>query len=57
VSSYRPVYFKYGIARGPLSRYLQLQKTTTVPTQIAYFDEVKRGSEREDVMLAAPVRQ
>lgn len=43
-------YFKYGVYRSFVSRY-KMQKGTTIPTQIVYFDEVRIGKERKDVDL------
>lgn len=45
-------YFKYGIYRGPVSKW-----GGAVPTQVLYFDEVKFGSTRSDVIVRgeAPV--
>lgn len=40
----KPIYFSYGVYRTYLSRYFG-----SVPTQIAYFDEVRKGLKREDV--------
>ncbi len=42
----KPIYFKYGVYRSYVSRY-----GARVPTQIAYFDEVRKGLAREDVDL------
>jgi hypothetical protein len=42
------IYFKYGIYRSFVSRYTGVGK---VPSQIAYFDEVKRGNTREEVAI------
>jgi hypothetical protein len=44
-----PIYFKYGVYRSFLSRYKLAQNVDSVPTQVAYFDEVRKGKSREDV--------
>jgi len=41
------IYFKYGIYRSFVSRYKDIHKT--LPTQIVYFDEIRRGNSVEDV--------
>ena len=47
----KPVYFKYGIYRSYLSRYKNSFKKAEVPGQILYFDNVRRGSKREDLQV------
>ena len=46
-------YFKYGIYRGFISKYKQQEKMferdDTLPTQIVFYDEVRRGNSIEEV--------
>lgn len=44
-----PIYFKYGVYRSFLSRYTCAKKVDSVPTQVVYFDEVRKGKSRKDV--------
>lgn len=46
---YRQIYFKYGVYRSFISRYKNKCNTDKVPTQIVYYDEVRKGNSREDV--------
>jgi hypothetical protein len=46
-----PIYFKYGIYRSFLSRYKNANNIDKVPIQVVYFDEVRKGRSREDVVL------
>ena len=41
------IYFKHGIYQSFISNYTSLKGET--PTQIVYFDEVRRGNSIEDV--------
>ena len=43
----KSTYFKYGIYRSFVSRYKGLHGE--IPTQIVYYDEVRRGTSIEDV--------
>jgi hypothetical protein len=43
------VYFKFGIYRSYLSRYQSQHGGALPPTQVAYFDEIRRGDTRADV--------
>ena len=45
----RAVYFKYGVYRTFMSRYKNANDTDDVPTQVAYFSNVKRASSRESL--------
>jgi hypothetical protein len=45
-----PVYFKYGIYRSFVSR------VQNRPTQVLYFDEVRKGPTRESVDLRGSAR-
>ena len=44
-----PIYFKYGIYRCAISAYKEEKTVDKVPTQIVYFDEVRKGRSRESV--------
>ena len=41
------IYFKYGLYRLNLGKFPGM--TRKIPTQIVYFDEVRKGKTREDV--------
>lgn len=43
------VYFKFGIYRTFASLYRKAKGVDAVPTQVVYFDEVRRGRSREEV--------
>lgn len=43
------IYFKYGVYRNDVSLYKLAQSVDSVPTQVVYFDEVRKGRSREDV--------
>lgn len=45
----KTVYFKFGIYRTFVSRFMVEHGADSVPTQIIYFDEVRRGRTREEV--------
>ena len=38
-------YYKFGIYRSWISKYKSYHKGKKVPTQVVYFDEVRKGSE------------
>jgi hypothetical protein len=42
-------YFKFGIYRTFISRYMVEHGVSSVPTQVVYFDEVRRGHSRQEV--------
>ena len=42
-------YFKYGIYRSFISRYKKMKKTNALPTQVVYYDEIRRGNSIEEV--------
>ena len=42
-------YFKFGIYRSKVSIYKQIQKKD-IPIQVVYFDEVRAGKKKEDVI-------
>ena len=44
-----PIYFKYGVYRSFLSRYKSARNVDSVPAQIVYFDEVRKGKSRKAV--------
>lgn len=44
------VYFKYGVYRSFMSRYKNAKNTDSVPTQVVYFSNVKRGNSRDDLL-------
>jgi hypothetical protein len=46
----KTVYFKYGVYRSFLSRYLQAHGNSEVPAQIAYFAGVKRARSRDQLV-------
>jgi hypothetical protein len=43
------IYFKYGVYRNGVSLYKLAENVDSVPTQVVYFDEVRKGRSREDV--------
>ena len=43
-------YFKFGIYRSKVSLYEQIHKKK-IPTQVIYFDEVRAGKKKEDVII------
>lgn len=45
----KKVYFKFGIYRSFMQRWKDANNSSVVPTQIAYFDEVRRGDQRADI--------
>lgn len=45
-----PIYFKYGIYRSFVSRYKNLNDVDEVPSQTAYYANVKRGKNRESLV-------
>lgn len=48
-SSGKSVYFKFGIYRSYLKRWQKATGRKKTPTQIVYFDEVRRGKTRQDI--------
>lgn len=44
-------YFKFGIYRTFVSHYARAHGKAGVPTQVVYFDEVRRGRSREEVAI------
>ena len=42
-------YFKFGIYRSKVSIYKQIHKKE-IPLQLVYFDEVRAGKKKEDVI-------
>ena len=42
-------YFKYGIYRSFISRYKKMKKTNALPTQVVFYDEIRRGNSIEQV--------
>lgn len=50
--SKRGTYFKYGIYRSFMSRYMRFKKVEEVPGQVVYYANVRRGATRDDI--AAP---
>ena len=56
------VFFKFGIYRTFLSKYIKFQKTignniNEVPTQVVYFDEVRMGKSKKKVVGNLPQLQ
>ena len=45
----KPIYFRYGIYRHSLSNYKTMNNVDNLPTQIVYYDEVRKGKSRADV--------
>lgn len=45
----KPIYFRYGIYRHSLSNYKTMSNVDNLPTQIVYYDEVRKGKSRADV--------
>ena len=45
----RLIYFKYGVYRSFISKYKARHGTDVMPTQIVYYDEVRRGSSINEV--------
>ena len=43
------IYFKHGIYRSFISKYKASHSTDVMPTQIVYYDEVRRGSSIDEV--------
>lgn len=43
------IYFKYGVYRAFISRFKTMFRQGSVPPQVVYFSNVKRGSTREDL--------
>lgn len=43
-------YFKFGLYRNVISRYKQANGVGRLPTQVVYFDEVRRGKTRAEVV-------
>ena len=46
----KKLYFKYGIYRSYVSRYKNRWDKDTLPTQVAYYTNVKRGRTEESIM-------
>ena len=46
-------YFKFGVYRSHLSKWIK-NKKSEVPTQVVYFDEVRVGKEKQDVVGNLP---
>ena len=47
-------YFKFGIYRSWIKKYKQYHKVNEVPTQVVYYDEVRVGKEKKDVVGNLP---
>ena len=45
----KSTYFKYGIYRSFTSRYKSISEDGKMPTQVVYYDEVRRGNSIEKV--------
>ena len=45
----KSTYFKYGIYRSFVSRYKSISEDGKMPTQVVYYDEVRRGNSIEEV--------
>jgi hypothetical protein len=45
----KEIYFKHGIYQSFISEYKFVKDTDTTPTQIVYYDEIRRGNSIEDV--------
>ncbi len=45
----KQVYFKFGIYRSFLQRWKNANSASSVPAQIVYFDEIRRGIKRSDI--------
>lgn len=45
----KETYFKFGIYRSFISRYKQSETLEKLPTQIVYYDEIRRGNSIEEV--------
>ena len=43
------IYFKHGVYRSFISKYKASQGTDVMPTQIVFYDEVRRGSSINEV--------
>jgi hypothetical protein len=43
------VYFKFGIYRAFVSKYMLAKRTVRLPVQVVYFDEIRRGKTRAEV--------
>jgi hypothetical protein len=52
----RKVYFKIGIYRFALERLRPTAGAPRVPTQVVYFDEIRRGPARSDVEISEAIR-
>ena len=42
-------YFKYGIYGSFISKYKKMKKTNALPTQVVFYDEIRRGNSIEQV--------
>ena len=47
-------YFKFGIYRAWLSKWVKAKNKNEVPTQVIYFDEIRKGKKKEDVVGNLP---
>ena len=45
----KDTYFKYGIYRSFISKYKKMKKTNELPTQVVFYDEIRRGTSIEQV--------
>ncbi len=50
----RTVYFKYGLYRAFVSRYLKAEGAKRAPAQTAYFANVRRAATREGLAPPPP---
>jgi len=50
-------YFKFGIYRSHLSKWIKKNKKSEVPAQVVYFDEVRVGKEKKDVVGNLPLHE
>jgi len=43
------IYFKHGIYRSFISKYKERKKKNKMPTQVVFYDEIRRGNSIEEV--------
>ena len=43
------IYFKHGIYRSFISKYKERKKKNKMPTQVVFYDEIRRGASIEEV--------
>ena len=45
----KEIYFKHGIYRSFISKYKERKKKNKIPTQVVFYDEIRRGNSIEEV--------